>query len=238
MPGCTATWWHGVQNSLARERLEVDAGDVHVLAGARFVGRRFDFELLLAVDRFGDAVAADAAEHRREDVARLDPPLAVRFAVDVLHAVAGDARDALAGHFGQVPQRLGSRCAQGRGHRRVAAHAEVADRALRQVVELLLELVEHRRDGRVGVGRDAPLVVDVLVAGGTFAGRGVGVLGEQLEVRVDALLWLRRRWPLACCWDGGGGGSSPVDLQCGRGRRIAGLRRGGRQLGRRVERLL
>ena len=35
--------------------------------------------------------------------------------------------------------------------RRVAAVAEVADRALGQIVDLLLELVEHRRDRRVGV---------------------------------------------------------------------------------------
>ena len=114
MPGCTATWWHGVQNSLLRERLEVDAGDVNVLAGAFFVGRRFDFELVLALDRLGHAVAADAAEDGGEDVAGFDAPLAVRFAVDVLHAVAGDARDAFAGRLGQVPQRLGARGAQRR----------------------------------------------------------------------------------------------------------------------------
>ena len=112
MPGCTATWWHGVQNSLLRERLEVDAGGVHVLAGAFFVGRGFDFELLFACDRLGHAVAADAAEDRGEDVARFDPPLAVRFAVHVLHAVAGDARDAFAGRLGQVPERLGTRGAR------------------------------------------------------------------------------------------------------------------------------
>ena len=56
--------------------------------------------------------------------------------------------------LGQVPQRLGARCTQGGGDRSVASHAEVTDRALRQVVHLLLELVEHGRDGRVGVCRD------------------------------------------------------------------------------------
>ena len=93
----------------ARERLEIDAGHVDVLAGALFVGRCLDLEMLFAVDGFGNAVAADAAHHRGKHVARLDPPLAVRFAVDVLHAMAGDAGDALAGYFGQIPQRLGSR---------------------------------------------------------------------------------------------------------------------------------
>ena len=200
----------------ARERLEIDAGDVDVLAGAWFVRPGFDFEFVFAGDRVGHAIAADAAEHRGEDVARFDAPLAVRFSVGVLHAVAGDAGDAFAGGFRQFPQRLIARGAERRGHRCVATHAEVADRALRQVVEPLLELVEHRRDGRVGVGRDAPLVVNLFVADGAFAGRGIGVFGEQLQVRIDGggraggrrrLLrgrrWGRREWRV-CGWPLGG----------------------------------
>jgi hypothetical protein len=35
------------------------------------------------------------------------------------------------------------------------------------------------------MGRDAPLVVNVFVAGSAFAGRGVSVFGEELQVRID-----------------------------------------------------
>src|SRR4029078_12562728 len=68
----------------------------------------------------------------------------------------------------------------------MATHAEVANGALRQVVQLLLELVEHWRHGRVGVRRDTPVFVDLLVTLRTFAGRGGVVLGEQFEMWIDA----------------------------------------------------
>src|SRR4051812_23842084 len=77
----------------AGERLEVDAGGVHLLAGA-LVGRRaLNLVLLLVVNGLGHAIARDAAEDRGEDVAGLDASLAVRLSVDVLHTVAGDAGD-------------------------------------------------------------------------------------------------------------------------------------------------
>src|SRR5688572_3514053 len=105
------------------ERLEVDAGRVDVLAGTRFFGRRFDFEVVFAMNRVGDAVAADTAEDWREDVSRLNAAFTVRLAVHILDSMTGDARDAFAGHFRHVPQRLGARLAKGRGDRRVATHA-------------------------------------------------------------------------------------------------------------------
>jgi hypothetical protein len=105
----------------ARERLEVHAGDVHVLAGAFVLGRRLQLEVALAFDGRGHTVAPDAAEHGRVNVALLNAPFAVRFAVGKLHAVARDARNAIAGRLGLFPQRQIARQTQRDADRRMTS---------------------------------------------------------------------------------------------------------------------
>ena len=154
------------------------------MSWALFVRRRLYLQLVFVGDRVGHAVAADAAEDRGIDIAHFDAALTVRFAVGILHAVAGDTGDTFTCGFGECPYRLGATGAQRGGNGHVAAHAEVADRALREIIKPLLELVEHRRDLGVRVGRDAPLLIYLFVADGAFAGRGVGTLCVELEVRI------------------------------------------------------
>src|SRR5262249_24053308 len=55
----------------------------------------------------------------------------------------------------------------------VAAHAEGADGALGQVLKLLLERVEHRRDRRIGMLRRRPFLVALLVAFATLRSGGI-----------------------------------------------------------------
>ena len=73
----------------------------------------------------------------------------------------------------------------------VAAHAEGADRALGQLLELLLERVEHRRDRRIGVLRRRPLFVDLLMAFAALRSGGIegeGFLVDRGDGRFFALL--------------------------------------------------
>src|SRR5262249_846332 len=58
----------------------------------------------------------------------------------------------------------------------VAAYAESADRTLGQLLEFLLERVEHRRDRRIGMLRRRPFLIDLLMAFATL--RSGGVEGE------------------------------------------------------------
>jgi len=88
--------------------------------------------------------------------------------------VAGDAGDPLARDGGTVPERQVAPLPHRRADARVAAHAERPDGSLGEVVDLLIELMEDGRDRRVGVGGDAPLLVDLLVARSALGGAGEG----------------------------------------------------------------
>ena len=78
--------------------------------------------------------------------------------------MAGYAGDALAGDLALLPQRRLSLLAQLRADLLVATHTERADCALGQLLEFLLEGVEHGRDRSVGMLRGGPFLVDLLVA--------------------------------------------------------------------------
>ena len=114
--------------------------------GAGFDGVGF----LVGEDVFDDAFFA-AAVDRLVNLARLDPALAIDLTVLLLDPVAGDAGDALARDLAALPKRRFTRFAELGADLLVAADAEGADRTLGQILELLLELVEHRRDRRIGM---------------------------------------------------------------------------------------
>ena len=135
--------------------------------------------LLVAEDVLEDALLS-AAVDRLEDLARLDPALAVDLAVLLLDPVAGDAAHALARNLAHGPKRRLARLAKLGTDLLVAAHAESADRTFGQLLELLLERVEHRRDRRIGMLRRTPFIVDLLMAFATL--RGGGIEGEGLLV--------------------------------------------------------
>ena len=144
-----------------------------VLAGFDGVG------FLVGEDVLEDAFFA-AAVDRLEDLARLDPALAVDLAVLLLDPVAGDAGHALARDLAHRPKRRFALLAELGADLLVAAHAEGADRTFGQLLELLLERVEHRRDRRIGMLRRRPFVVDLLMAFATL--RSGGIEGEGLLV--------------------------------------------------------
>ena len=127
-----------------RHHAVVDFHAPPVFAGFDGVG------FLVGDDVFDDALFA-AAVDRLEDLARLDPALAVDLAVLLLDPVAGDAGHAFARDLAARPKRRFTIFAELGADLLVAAHAEGADRTLGQLLELLLERVEHRRDRRIGV---------------------------------------------------------------------------------------
>ena len=149
-----------------RHHAVVNARAPTVLAGSDGVG------FLIGEDVFDDALLAGAVD-RIEDLARLDPALAVDLAVLLLDAVAGDAGYALAGDRSALPKRCVALLTELGADLRVAADAEGADRALGQRLELLLEGVEHRRDRRIGMVRGSPFLVDFLVAFPALRGGGI-----------------------------------------------------------------
>ena len=144
-----------------------------VFAGLDGVG------FLVGDDVLDDALFARAVD-RLEDLARLDPALAVDLAVLLLDPVAGDAAHALARDLAHRPKRLFAILTKLGADLLVAAHAEGADRTFGQLLELLLECVEHRRDRRIGMLRGRPFVVDLLMAFATL--RSGGIEGEGLLV--------------------------------------------------------
>src|SRR5262249_19142803 len=148
-----------------RQLLELDPLPVDVGPEAVVVRGRLHAVGGLVLDDLGHAGSSDRAVHGVVDVARYDPALAVDLRVALVDAVTGDAGDALARDRGAVPEREVAALAERGAHRGVAAQAEVVDGALREIVDLLLELVEHRRDRGIGVVRAAPLLVDLRVAG-------------------------------------------------------------------------
>ena len=166
---------------------KLDAGAVNDLAGPGFGRRIFHAVGALLRDGLRDAVAVERAEHRFENVAGVDAARAVDLGILLVDAVAGDAGDAFAGDLGAFPKGEIARLAHARADAGVAAHAEIVDGAGSEVVDFLLELVEDGRDGGVGVVGGTPLVVDLFVARGTFAGARVTGLREHQHVRVDAV---------------------------------------------------
>src|SRR6202521_5043871 len=96
-------------------------------------------------DRFEDSRGVEGAEEGHVDVARRDPPRAVVLAVGLPDAVAGDAGDAFLGGAAALPPGDVAPLGEGGADAGVTADAEVLDRSRRQVVDLLLEPVEHRR---------------------------------------------------------------------------------------------
>src|SRR6185503_16281805 len=156
-----------------RHHAVVDAVATPALAALDGVG------LLVGEDLLEDAFLP-AAIDGVVDLARLDPALAVDLAVLLLDAVAGDAAHALARDLAHLPQRRFSILAELSANLLVAAHAESADRTVGQLLELLRERVEHRRDGRIGMLRRRPFLVDLLVAFATL--RGGGIERESLLV--------------------------------------------------------
>ena len=113
---------------------------------ARLDGVRF----LVRDDILDDALLAGAIDGI-EDLARLNVTFAIDLAVLLTDAVASDTGYALAGNCGALPERRVALLSELRSDLRMTAHAESADRTLRQLRKLLLEGVEHRRDRRVGV---------------------------------------------------------------------------------------
>ena len=145
---------------------------VDVVAAAVLAG--FDRIGLLVGEHVLDHALVAAAVDGFVDLARLDPAFAVDLAVLFFDAVAGDAAHALARDLAARPQRRFARLAELRADLLVAADAEGADRALGQVLELLLEFMKHRRDRRIGVLRGRPLLVDLLVTLAALRGGRIG----------------------------------------------------------------
>src|SRR5262245_12074542 len=156
-----------------RDHALVDVVATPVSAGLDGVG------VLVGDDVFDHALFA-AAVDRLVDLARLDPALAIDLAVGLSDTVTGDAAHALAGDRATRPERRFARLAELGADLLVAAHAEGSDRTLGHFLELLLELVEHRRDRRIGMLRRGPCFVDLLVAFATL--RCCGIEGQRLLV--------------------------------------------------------
>jgi hypothetical protein len=113
------------------------------------------------------------------------PLIAVDAAVFLVDAMAGDAGDPFTGDIAAIPQGQLATLAHRRADARVAAQTKRSNGPLGEVIDALFELVKHRRDGSVGVGREAPFIVDLFVTGA--AGRGARITGFaqgllQLEV--------------------------------------------------------
>ena len=173
-----------------RHHAVVDARAAPVLAGFDGVG------FLVGDDVLDDALFAGAVDGI-EDLARFDAALAVDLAVLLLDPVTGDAGHAFAGDLGALPQRRFAVLAELGADLRVAAHAEGADGALGQLLEFLLERVEHRRDRCIGVIRGRPFVVDLLVAFAALRSsriEGEGLFIDDGDRRLLALEGFRGRF--------------------------------------------
>ena len=163
---------------VVRDHALVDVVAAPVSAGFDGVG------FLVGEDVFDHALFA-AAVDRLVDLARLDPALAVDLAVLLLDPVAGDAAHALARDLAARPERRFARLAKLGADLLVAAHAEGADRTLGQILELLLELVEHRRNRRISMLRRRPLFVDLLMALAALRSGGIeGLVVDQAAVAI------------------------------------------------------
>ena len=137
------------------------------------VGTRFDrVGILVGEHVFDDALFA-AAVDRLVDFSRLDPALTVDLAVLFLDPVTGDAGYALTRDLAARPERRFAGFAELRADLLMASNAKSADRSLSERLELLLELVEHRRYRRIGMLRRRPLFINLLVASAALRGSGI-----------------------------------------------------------------
>ena len=168
-----------VDGNLVAAHAELRLGDlvvcnhalVDIVAAPIFAG--FDqIGVFVGEDVFDHALFATAVD-RIINLSRFDPALAVDLAVLFADPVAGDAGHALARNRAARPKRCLAGLAKLGADLLVAAHAEGADRALRQFLELLLELVEHGRDRRIGMLRRGPLLVDLAMAFAAFFSGGI-----------------------------------------------------------------
>ena len=132
------------------------------------VSARFNrVSFLVGKDVLDHALVA-AAVDRLVNLSRLDPALTVDLAVLLLDPMARDTGHALARDRAARPERRLTILAELGANLLVAAHAEGADRALRQLLKLLLKRVEHGRDRRISMLRRRPLLVNLAMAFAAF----------------------------------------------------------------------
>ena len=145
-------------------------------------GRHLVFALL--TDDLREFAVLERAIDRLIDLTGNDVALAVDAAVFLGHAVTCDTGDAFARNTAAFPQRQLARLTALRPDLLVAADAERTDRTLGQRADRLLELVEHRRNRRIGMVRGCPFLVDLLVADPAFRSAGEILFRKELAVRI------------------------------------------------------
>ena len=114
------------------------------------------------------------AEARKEMLKHCDGRLPVVF-------------DPFAGGGMPLEVRHERRFANVHSHLRMAAHAEIAVRAAGLRVDRVLHCHEHRRELRVGMLRDRPLLEVARMAGLAGVRRGISILGKERQVRLGGL---------------------------------------------------
>jgi hypothetical protein len=144
-------------------------------------------------DRLDAARRIEGAEDRLVDRAWRNAPRGVGLAVNLAGAMAGHAGDAFLRGRSAVPPGDVAPFAQGRADAGVTTHAEGIDGAGGQVVDLLFELVEHRRDAGIGVGGVTPLFVLIGVTLPTHFGRRILRIGQFPGVWIVLGQRLRKR---------------------------------------------
>ena len=148
---------------------------------------------ITAADRLGEPVVPARTEHRLVQAPLDEGQPAADLSVRLVLPVTDDAGDAFLRRRVPVEVRLEGGLAQVHPDRGVAANAEVAVRAVRQLSDLRLHRVEDRAELGVGVGRDRPLAVDLPVARGAGGRRRKPLFGEERGVRILEFLRLRGR---------------------------------------------
>ena len=172
-------------------QLEERAGfGVH--GASRALGVRLEVQIA-AADGLGEPVIPAGTEHRLLEASLDEGQPAADLSVRLVLPVTDDAGDSFLGRRMPVEVRLEGGFAQVHPDRGVAADAEVAVRAVRQLSDLRLHRVEDRAELGVGVGRDRPLAIDVPVARGAGGSRRKPFFGEERGVPVLDLVRLRDR---------------------------------------------
>ena len=151
---------------------------------APFLGPGGHLVKVLLRDDFWKGAVTGCVVHGLMNVAGNDGSFTTDLAVLAGGPVAGDARHPLARDPASLPQRHFPGLTHLGANLGVAAHAESAHRPRGQIVDGLLEFMEHGRDGRVGVIRRGPFVVDLFVATGALRGAGIGLRGEDVEMGI------------------------------------------------------
>src|SRR5688572_20245140 len=144
--------------------IELDAGAVDRQTRTGLSRAGLEAKPRLLIQRLLQSCAGAGRIDRLVDRPRLDTPLPIHASVTFGDAVASDARDPFPRDLSALREGQVAPLAQRRSDARMAAHAEVTDRPLREVVDALLEFVKDGGDGRVRMAAAAPLVVDRLVA--------------------------------------------------------------------------